>query len=99
MSQALVVRGIAVGERHAVAGELVDVRGFVNFVPVTAEIMPPEIIGQDKQDVGKLRFVCFSGGDAEGRKDEYGWQGTRCLTKWLMAAFPLGLSALETDPR
>ena len=45
-------RGIGVGETHSLGSQSVNVRCFVEGAPVTTEIPPTKIIGEDKQNVG-----------------------------------------------
>ena len=46
--------GIALGETHALLGELVEMRGLNHRVPVTGEVSPAQVIGQEDHEIGRL---------------------------------------------
>ncbi len=46
--------GIALGETHALLGELVEMRGLNHRVTVTGEVSPAQVIGQEDHKVGRL---------------------------------------------
>ena len=64
--------GIALGETHALLGELVEMRGLNHRVPVTGEVSPAQVIGQEDHKVGWL-FLGMPQAD-EGKDKEKGQQ-------------------------
>jgi hypothetical protein len=60
--------GVAVGERHALAGEGVEVRGFVEVGALPADVLPAEVVGEDEDDVGPARGGC-GGEERQGERE------------------------------
>ncbi|MCX6933041.1 MAG: hypothetical protein NTZ29_10210 [Verrucomicrobia bacterium] len=48
--------GVELGEAEAIAREAIEVGRFVKSVPVTAEVGPAQIVGEDDDEVGLCRF-------------------------------------------
>lgn len=48
---------IAVGEAYALIGDPVDVRAFVEAASFHAQVAPAEVVSQDKEHIGVVRFL------------------------------------------
>ena len=59
-------------------GKLIDVRRINDFVTVTGNISPAEIINKDEDDVGALRLLRLDGEDSAGENKKY----CTCPEQW-----------------
>ena len=65
-----VVAGVVVGELQALGGEAVEVGRADNFLTERAEVAVAEIVGEDKNDVGRtVRGRVGQGGEEDREED------------------------------
>ena len=62
--------GVSIGEAHAIAGELVDMRGLIVRTPVGADVAPADIVDQEEHDVEFVGGRRRRGGAKPGGRSE-----------------------------
>ncbi len=48
--------GVGVGKPHSSLGQAVDMRSLMDFMAVTTEILPSQVVDEDEQDVRACRY-------------------------------------------